>query len=257
MKTIAVMNYKGGVGKTVTAINLAAELAAKGKTVALIDGDAQCNTTRFFVPEGTEDRTLYDLLTYRLDPHVLNMLRETVVPGLRLLPASMELMRADISALQSGAVDLDAIRRLCDALAAEESADYVVIDCPPSFSAATTAALAAADEVIIPSKLDAFSLDGMTELLIQIDSMRRINAALRIAGVLITMWTRSIAVRNAEDVLRRSAVPVFQQTIRRSTVVDESTYERRPLRLYKPCSGVAADYAAFAAEYLEGGVSRG
>lgn len=257
MKTIAIMNYKGGVGKTVTAINLAAEIAAKEKSVVLIDGDAQCNTTRFFSAGGVEDRTLYELLTYQLDPHVLNMLYETIVPGLRVLPASMELMRADITALQTQTVDLDAIRRLCDALAAEEAADYVVIDCPPSFSAATTAALAAADEVIIPSKLDAFSLDGMTELLIQIDSMRRINAGLRIAGVLITMWTRSIAVRNAEDVLRRSAVPVFHQTIRRSTVVDESTYERKPLRMYKPCSGVAADYAAFAAEYLEGGVSRG
>ena len=255
MRTVAIMNYKGGVGKTVTAINFCAELAGRDKQVVLIDGDGQRNTTKFFKLTDDGERkynTLYELLSGYGESYDA-FLYPTVVPELLVVPASMELMKADISAIQSKQIRLNGVAELRDALAEDDAADYLVIDCPPSFSAATLAALAAADEVIVPMKLDAFSVDGMTELLMQVDSMRRINPRLRVAGILITMWTRSIAVRSAEDVVRRSKLPVFRQTIRRSTVVDEHTYSGKPLRMYKPTSGVAADYAAFADEYLENG----
>lgn len=258
MKTVAIMNYKGGVGKSITAINLAAELAGREKRVVLIDADGQRNTSKFFRADTEMRDTLYELLTGRASQGYMTLLQQTEVPFLSVVPASMELMKADISAIQAQAVNLLAIAQLRNQIAEDDAADYLIIDCPPSFSASTLAALAAADEVIIPTKLDAWSADGMTELLMQVDSMRRVNPRLRVAGILITMWTRSLVVRNAEDTLRHSALPVFRQTIRRAAVVDESTYARKPLRLYRPVHGVTSDYAQFAREYVQnGGAYRG
>ena len=130
--------------------------------------------------------------------------------------------------------------------------DFVIIDMPPAFSLAARASLAAADEVIVPIKLDAFSVDGMAELLRQIAAMRKINPALTLAGVLVTMWRNVGIVTQAEGVLRRGSFPVFSTVIRRTDRVDESTFQRQPLRVYSPRSAANVDYRMLVEEYLRG-----
>ena len=104
----------------------------------------------------------------------------------------------------------------------------------------------------MPIKLDAFSVDGMAELLRQIAAMRKINPALTLAGVLVTMWRNVGIVTQAEGVLRRGSFPVFSTVIRRTDRVDESTFQRQPLRVYSPRSAANVDYRMLVEEYLRG-----
>lgn len=254
MKTICVMNLKGGVGKTVTAANLAAVLAAKhGKRVLLIDADHQGNTSAFFASDQAST-TLVDILRGENEPYWADNVQRTGYEGLDIVPSNI-----DLAALETGEAPYDrwhALYRLREFLltAAEDDAyDLAVIDMPPAFSTAAKAALIAADEVIIPMKLDAFSVNGMAELLKQIASMRKVNHRLTLAGILITMWRNTEMVRQAEQILRAGSVPVYRTVIRRTDIVDESTYGGKPLYLYSPNCAAAVDYRRFAAEYLERG----
>ena len=173
MKIICVMNLKGGTGKTVTADNLAAILAdLHGKRVLLIDADHQGNTSSFFRWEG--GATLRDILTGEAEPYWRESVQITDIFTLDMIPADMSLAELDASPN----FDPKRLWRLRDFLMAvreDDIYDYVVIDMPPAFSLAARAALVAADEVIVPIKLDAFSVKGMAELLRQLRSMERVN----------------------------------------------------------------------------------
>lgn len=256
MKTICIMNLKGGVGKTITATNLAAVFAARGKRVLLVDADHQGNTSAFFQSD-QEATTLCDILRGENEPYWADNVQRTGYEGLDIVPGNM-----DLAALETGEAPYDrwhALYRLREFLlsAAEDDAyDFAIIDMPPAFSTAAKAALIAADEVIIPMKLDAFSINGMAELLKQIASMRKVNPRLRLAGILITMWRNTEMVRQAEQILRGGSVPVYKTVIRRTDIVDESTYGSKPLYLYSPNCAAAVDYKRFAAEYLEGSEGR-
>jgi chromosome partitioning protein len=135
--------------------------------------------------------------------------------------------------------------------AVREDYDYVLIDCPPAFNAAAASALVAADDVVIPIKLDAFSLRGMVNLTRQIKNMKRINPRLRIAGLLPTMWYKAPEIRDAEDQLRAAGFRVFHH-IRRSDKVDRMTFQQEALLMSSPNSGAGIDYRAFVAEYVGG-----
>lgn len=252
MKTLCVMNLKGGTGKTVTADNLADLLAADhGKRVLLMDADHQGNTSRFFLQEAEIVSTVGDILTGDSEPYWPESVYHTGYAGLDLIPADMSLAELDALPVR----DPQTVWRLRDfllAVAEDNAYDYVVIDMPPVFSLAARAALAAADEVIVPIKLDAFSVSGMAELLRQIEAMRRVNPRLTLAGVLITMWRNIDIITQAEQVLRTGSFPVFKTVIRRTDRVDESTFQRQPLRIYSPRSAACVDYRALAREYLEG-----
>ena len=134
--------------------------------------------------------------------------------------------------------------------------DYVLIDCPPAFNAASAAALLAADDVIIPIKLDAFSLRGMANLMRQIKGMRSINPDLRVAGLLPTMTYSSAAMNEAMQILRESDFPVFP-SIRKTCKVDDMTFDERPLILSSPRSAACVDYRKMVRVYTEGGERRG
>ena len=257
MKTLCVMNLKGGTGKTVTADNLADLLAADhGKRVLLIDADHQGNTSRFFLQEAEIASTVGDILTGESEPYWPESVYHTGHEGLDLIPADMSLAELDALPVR----DPRAVWRLREfllAVAEDGAYDYGVIDMPPAFSLAARAALAAADEVVVPLKLDAFSVDGMAELLRQIAAMRKVNSRLTLAGVLITMWHNVDVVTEAEKILRAGTVPVFRTVIRRTDMVDRSTYERRPLYAFSPKSAAGMDYRRFALEYLERGRQHG
>lgn len=261
MKTTTIMNCKGGVGKTVTAINMAATLAARGKRVVLIDADPQCNLTHFYLTDAEQEyTTLYDVLTGSHEPYyILRRLDARRRGNIRIVPASADLVMADVHALQGKEIKLTAIRELAEVIAEDDAADYLIIDSPPSFTAATTAALAASDDVIIPMKLDAFSLAGVGELLRQIAAMHDVNPRLRVAGVLVTQYDGTTVALETVTKLRESAVPIFSTMIHRTTAVDRSTYERKPLRELPGsyAKRAAEEYDALVEEWGKGGAKNG
>ena len=204
MKTIAIVNLKGGVGKTVTAVNVAAILATEyGQRVLLIDADPQANATQSLLPPG-EYNTLAGLLTIP-DAYYDDLLYHSSIRGLDVLPADDELRNLDVDLLQGERPNLRAIRDLRDAVAEDDAYDCIVIDCPPALSPACAAAIAASTDVVIPIKVDAYSVRGMNELTAQIDRLRSIYPDVHVAGCLPTMWYRSDTVEQGERLLQEQA----------------------------------------------------
>ena len=254
IRVTAIVNLKGGVAKTTTTINMAAILAADyRKRVLIVDADSQCNATEFFgvSPQGGNLALILRGACIQEEPGVYaaNCIRHTNYPGIDLLPGDETLMDMDLSKVESGAVNSNVLRYLVEHVRSKY--DYVLIDCPPAFNAASAAALVAADEVIIPIKLDAFSLRGMSNLTRQIKNMRRINPRLSLAGVLPTMWYKDTQIVAAEYQLRDAGLRVFHH-IRRSNKVDAMTFAQDPLNNSSTHSAACVDYRRFVAEYVGG-----
>lgn len=255
IRTTAILNLKGGVAKTTTAINMAAILARDyGSRVLLIDGDSQCNTTEFF-GSYSDQWNLAVLLRsaqYYNDPEnfARSCIQKTQYENVFVLPGDESLMDMDLSKVEQGTINSNVLRYLAEAV--REEYDYILIDCPPAFNAASAAALIAADDVIIPIKLDAFSLRGMGNLMRQIKNMRRINPRLRLAGCLPTMWYNDPQIVEAEEQLRKAGLQLFHH-IRRSDKVDRMTFQQDPLLISSPNSAAGVDYRKFVAEYVGGG----
>ena len=257
MKTISICNLKGGVAKTTTTVNLAADLAKDhGKRVLVIDADSQANTTSFYRGETPLGKTLADLLRlpktertpFSREVAIDVTIRPGSFPGVDLLPADSTLMDLDLSKVASDDVYTTVLAEGLPELA--DRYDVVLIDCPPAFNAASTAALLASDAVLIPVKLDAFALEGMGNLLQQIRNMRRINPRLALYGLLPVMWYRSEAIHQAERILRYSDLPVLPH-IRRSTMVDDMTFRQLPLLRVSPSCGACQDYRRLARRIAE------
>ena len=263
-RTTAILNQKGGVGKTITTVNMAAILAADyHKSVLVIDADAQANTTEFFEGDAGHGK-LSDLLRWQADARAMNLsayallsgaVQPANVDGVDLIAADESLMDLDLSSVTGGRADPTVLRH-CLHAAPDRLYDYVLIDCPPCFNAASAAALLAADDVIIPIKIDAFSLRGMANISRQIKNMQEINPALRVAGLLPTMTYKSDKIAEALKILRLSDFPVFTP-IRRTGRVDDMTFARRPLRETSPRSAACVDYRRFVKQYMKGDASRG
>ena len=251
-RTTAILNLKGGVAKTTTAINMAAILARSYKSrVLLIDADSQCNLTEFYGGESGKGN-LADLLRVGvIDRHFI---QPTEYKNIEILPGDESLMDMDLSKVESGSADAAVLRKLRDQVRGQY--DHILIDCPPAFNAASAAALIAADDVIIPIKLDAFSLRGMGNLMRQISNMRQINPKLQLAGCLPTMWYRSPQIEEAEAQLKQAGLPIFHH-IRRSDKVDRMTWQQDPLLISSPNSAAGVDYKRFVAEYVMGGTRNG
>lgn len=260
MRTTAILNLKGGVGKTATTVNMAAILAHDyQKSVLVVDADSQANTTEFFGGKGLNACTFADLLRRdELHPPVRNVIGGTVFEGVNLLAADEGLMDLDLSAVKSNTADVGCLRRYLSESVETGIYDYVLIDCPPAFNAACAAALLAADDVIIPIKLDAFSLRGMANLMRQIQNMRAINPRLKLAGLLPTMIYKSDKISAALETLRASNLFVFP-SIRKTNKVDDMTFAQRPLIDSSPKSAACIDYRRFVGAYVaqEGGKDRG
>lgn len=249
MRVISVMNFKGGVGKTTTVVNMAAILARDyGKRVIVIDADPQANATDFFKLRGRPG--LYEWYADPDPGDPLAYVQHTDVSGVSIVPASVDLVNVDIDdAYGSGSIQT--IAELCQAFADGTDADFVLIDCPPCFTATSCAALYASEDVIIPIKPDGFVAAGLMELTRQLAALRRVNNSIRVAGALVTMWHNSEAVNAGTVALRdQHDVPVFRTVIRRSDKVDESTFARQTLDEWSPYSAAGRDYRAFVAEYL-------
>ena len=235
MKVISIVNLKGGVGKTATAINMASILATEhGKRVLLIDADPQANATRFFGGDNAPVK-LYDVFTH--PDEWCSYCWMTQVDGVDIIPASMDLL------IQNFAEFVGDMR-------GESDYDYVIIDCPPGFTAVSIAGISVSDDIIIPAKVDAFAISGIDELTAQIRAVQTVRSSIRIAGVLVTMWHNAPVVTQGEQYLRAMDVPVFETTIRRTDKMDEATFARQPISTYSRWCAAARDYRDFVDEYV-------
>jgi chromosome partitioning protein len=252
-RIIAVANQKGGVGKTTTAINLAASLALAERRVLLVDMDPQANlTSGIGMRDQVVDHSIYRALTSPdFDVDLASLVLATAIEGLALVPADRNLTGAEIEMVGLLARE-QRLRRLLRPLA--ERYDYVFIDCPPSLGLLTLNALVAADAVLIPLHCEYFALEGLAEL---ISTMRRVrvalNPALDIEGVLLTMYDErtNLGQQVSRDVRQFFKEKTYSTVIPRNVRLGEAPSHGMPVVLYDPKSRGAEAYVALAREILE------
>ena len=250
-KVIAIANQKGGVGKTTTAINLAASLAVLEKKVLIIDADPQANTTSGlnFSPDNDQKRTLYEVLIGAID--IRDTLIQTEIANLHMIPSHINLVGAEIEML--GDENRESV--LKDALAPLKAEyDYIIIDCSPSLGLITVNSLTAADSIIIPVQPEFFALEGLGKLLQTIRLVQgKPNPDLTIEGFLVTMFDGRTKVHNQVlgELREHFGDMVFNTIIQRNIRLSEAPSHGKPIILYDVICNGTTNYLNLAKEVLE------
>lgn len=249
-KIISIINQKGGVGKTTTAVNLAAYLADSGHRTLLVDEDAQGNATSGLTMDTScFDATLYDVLIDGVSAE--EAAYRTEVKKLSLLPASIDLAGAEVEMVDIPDRET-LLRRVLAPL--RDRYDYILIDCPPSLGLMTVNALTAADMVLIPIQAEFYALEGLSQLMKTVQAVKkRLNPELELLGILVTMYDgrTNLAVQVSEEVKKYFGKKVFKTMIPRAVKLSEAPSFGEPIVRYAPKSKGAAAYKSLCQEVLK------
>ena len=248
-KSIAVANQKGGVGKTTTAVNLAAIIATWGHRVLLVDADPQGNATSGIgIQRGTFRKNLYHSLV--LDEPLSSIILKSSIPSLDVVPSSKDLAGAEIELVEIEQREF----RLKRALASvEDNYDYIIIDCPPSLGLLTLNGLTAARSLVVPVQCEYYALEGVTELFDTLARIRRLhNPGLMIEGLLLTMYDErtNLSAAVATELRDFYGLQVFQAVIPRNVRLAESPSYGKPIISYDAHSKGAEAYSQLAREII-------
>jgi chromosome partitioning protein len=252
MKIVAIANQKGGVGKTTTAVNLGAALAELGHRILIVDLDPQANATSSFGLQATEQTSLYEPLlggasiTERIFP--------TEREALFIVPADLDLAGAEVEIARMP----NHLTRLAETLKplhADETFDFVLLDCPPSLGILMSNALAAADELLTPIQCEYFALEGLVKIVRLIDQVRNsgVNAHLELSGIVMTMFDgrTNLSEQVVADVRGHFGERVYETVIPRSVRLSEAPSFGKSILEYAPSGAAAQAYRALAREFMK------
>ena len=248
-KIISIINQKGGVGKTTTAVNLAAFLADKGYKTMLVDADSQGNATSGLSKYVEFEETLYDVLLD--DISIEEAVVKTDIKKLSILPASIDLAGAEIEMVSMEKREFLMKRKLdqvCDKY------DFILIDCPPSLGLMTLNALVASQEILIPIQAEFYALEGLSQLVKTVQVVtRKLNPGLSILGILLTMFDgrTNLSLQVADEVKKYFGNKVFRTVIPRSVKLSEAPSFGEPILTYAPKSKGAEAYKKLCREVIK------
>ncbi len=249
-RVLAVVNQKGGVGKTTTAINLSAALALEGMACLLLDVDPQANTTAGFGFPHDENRlSTYDVLVG--DTAIDDALLTTEIESLKLVPSSKDLVGATVELIRQ---DNRALKLRAALRPVRDAYDFILLDCPPALDLLTLNALATSDGLLIPMQAEYFALEGISELMHTLERVREsFNAGLVVEGILLTMYDdrTNLAQQVSSNLREHFGEKVFKTTIPRNVRLAEAPSYGRPVSLYDPKSRGAESYHELALELLK------
>ena len=245
-RVISVVNQKGGVGKTTTAVNLAASLGVLEKKVLIVDMDPQGNATSMSSIQAEEYKTIYDMM---VDDSV-NAIYDTALPFLKIIPCNEDLTGAEVELLQVENREF-VLKNALDKI--KDDFDFIIIDSPPSLNILTVNNMAAADGIIIPVQCEYFALEGVSKIIKTYQSIQSINPNIEVDGILLTMYDKRVKLTFSveDDVREHFGDKVFETVIPRNVKLSESPSFGKPIILYDIASIGAKSYLSLAEEFLK------
>ncbi|MCR4788823.1 MAG: AAA family ATPase [Lachnospiraceae bacterium] len=248
-KVIAIANQKGGVGKTTTAINLSASLAAKGKKILVIDTDPQGNTTSGFgVNKNEVEDTVYELMLN--ESGIRDCILKDVLPGVSIIPSNVNLAAAEIELIGVERKEF-ILKNEVDWIRSDY--DFIIVDCPPSLNLLTINAMTTADSVLVPIQCEYYALEGLSQLIHTINLVKeRLSPDLNMEGVVFTMYDSrtNLSEQVVENVKANITHKVFNTVIPRNIRLAEAPSYGQPISIYDPKSAGAEAYMNLASEII-------